>query len=75
MDKMEVNWAGEMGINLEDLKLESPNHPRQVGIGIRHRIKAREYWEWKRSGVVSEIRGQSKRGTKALQVGGTNGIN
>ena len=41
----EISQAALLGIDLNELELERPEHPRQVVAGIRHRRRAREYWE------------------------------
>lgn len=41
----ELSQAALLGIDLDELQLERPEHPRQVVAGIRHRRRAREYWE------------------------------
>ena len=41
----EISQAALLGIDLDNLELERPEHPRQVVRGIQHRRKAREYWQ------------------------------
>jgi len=42
-----VNWAHEMGIDLEKLLHECPIHPDQTKIESDHARKAQEYWDRK----------------------------
>lgn len=46
---MSVNWAKELGINLQDLKEEHFLHPRQFVRHHKHRVKAEEYWSTRRA--------------------------
>tara|TARA_R110001606_G_scaffold91267_1_gene203761 strand:+ start:9048 stop:9251 length:204 start_codon:yes stop_codon:yes gene_type:complete len=46
---MPVNWAKELGIDLQDLKEEHFLHPRQFGGHQKHRVKAEEYWSTRRA--------------------------
>lgn len=41
----EISQANLLGIKLEELWTEQPDHPRQVVKAIQHRRKAREYWQ------------------------------
>lgn len=41
----EISQAELLGIDLDELWTEIPEHPRQVVRGIQHRRKAREYWQ------------------------------
>jgi len=41
----ELSQAALLGIDLNELENERPEHPRQVVAGIRHRRRAREYWQ------------------------------
>ena len=41
----EISQAQLLGIDLDELCAERPEHPRQVVRGIQHRRKAREYWQ------------------------------
>ena len=63
----DISQAELLGINLDELELESPDHPRQVGIGIRHRAKAREYWEWKKLELLVEADALENYGEEAVR--------
>lgn len=43
----EVSWAKELGIDLQELREESFDHPRQFRKHMKHRKNANAYWEWK----------------------------
>ncbi len=44
-----VSWAKELGMDISFLKRESPDHPSQVFMKIRHCKEADAYWRWKGS--------------------------
>jgi hypothetical protein len=45
MDKMEVNWAVELGLTVRELWMEHPGHPHQLRAKKRMLEKSELYWQ------------------------------
>lgn len=63
----EISQAELLGIKLDDLQTERPEHPRQVVRGIQHRRKAREYWQARKLELLIEADTLENYGEEAVR--------